>query len=834
MICCSRAPVLFLLLSLAPITAALHQAPLNGTELMPPGDLPWRVPAQFIENRGQWADSVRFAARSGCVVLQAQRGALTLWAPAPKAGAMRPRLDLVLPVEAGAEPHPADLSFTRYHVFSGDDPTRWRTDLRGSSRLIYGDDVSGVLVHVAPLPAGVELTIDVGRIRWPGVVSFGVPRNVTSRHAPGGDVVLDTGESEFRLTAPRLRKGESASFTLAPLRFDTSSNGAIRIVPIEGVTSEVGQVSMSLLWSTYFGGSGIDEITDVEVAGEGDIVLVGTTESLDVTVTPGALDDVNEPVVPGGGAQDVVVARFSTAGVAEFITYLGGKGGDRAYAASVGPDGDTFIAGTAGAGFPTTPGAFDVVNNGKKSFVTRLAEDGSSLAYSTLFGGNVWPVHMGAIAADSAGRAYFAGTASTPDLPTTAGAFDPVFTGNPDVFIGCLEPDGEALVFCTYLGGPGGQNLGSLALGQDGSVYVAGNTYSSAFPVTPGAFSNAPEGGGFVSRLDSSGSTLLASTILPKGGVVRGVAVGRDGSIYAAGQTYNQYDGFPTTPGAFSTDPLDLPCGYVTRFTPQLDELIYSTFLSSLHDCGIHAVEVDASGVATVAGVTAAALYPTTPGAMFPVGAGGADFVLTRLAPDGGSLIYSTYFGGGNNDSFLAPARLALEPTGSVVLAGQTIGTDVPMTPDAFDPTFNGELDLVVARLELLPEGVVRHGDGTPGCAGPLPMGAQNAPVPGAEDFHFTCSGAPSSSAKGLLVVSLGTLAQPWPVKGASLWVDPTLLLALVPAGSDHLGFSRVCQRMPPAAKLVGQSFAAQFLWPDPCAAGGVSASGALRVTIQP
>ena len=111
-----------------------------------------------------------------------------------------------------------------------------------------------------------------------------------------------------------------------------------------------------------------------------------------------------------------------------FSTYLGGLDSD--YAGNVVTSGSaTFVAGeTHSASFPTTPGAYDVTVDGTSdTFVTKLDASGA-LVYSTYLGGSQ-DDYNAYVAVDPAGDAYVAGVTTSSNFPTTAGAYDTVFTG---------------------------------------------------------------------------------------------------------------------------------------------------------------------------------------------------------------------------------------------------------------------------------------------------------------------------------------------------------------------------------------------------------------------
>jgi hypothetical protein len=179
-----------------------------------------------------------------------------------------------------------------------------------------------------------------------------------------------------------------------------------------------------------------------------------------------------------------------------------------------------------------------------------------SLGYSTYLGGSNSDLGAG-IAVDSAGNAYITGITSSSNFPTTAGAFQSTVGGGSfDAFVSKLNSSGSALMYSTYLGGSNYDAGNEIALDSAGNAYVTGNTFSNDFPTTAGAFQTTFSGGSydaFVSKLNSSGSTLVYSTYL--GGSdsdgAGGIAVDSSGNAYVTGLTRST--NFPTTAGAFQT-----------------------------------------------------------------------------------------------------------------------------------------------------------------------------------------------------------------------------------------------------------------------------------------
>jgi photosystem II stability/assembly factor-like uncharacterized protein len=149
--------------------------------------------------------------------------------------------------------------------------------------------------------------------------------------------------------------------------------------------------------------------------------------------------------------------------------------------------------------------------------------------------------------------------------PVTALAIDPVTQSNVyagsvgtsvDSFVTKLNPTGTGLVYSTYLGGNGSDEGTAIAIDTNNNAYVTGFTSSTNFPVSPGGvpgtgsfFGNA----GFVTKLNSSGSGLVYSTLLDSQGSTQGNGIAVDSSFgaYVTGQTSDH--NYPVTAGAYQT-----------------------------------------------------------------------------------------------------------------------------------------------------------------------------------------------------------------------------------------------------------------------------------------
>ena len=220
-----------------------------------------------------------------------------------------------------------------------------------------------------------------------------------------------------------------------------------------------------------------------------------------------------------------------------------------------------------------------------------------------------------------------------------------------DAFLTKLDPQGAALTYSTFLGGSSVESIQAITLGADGTVHATGETHSSDFPTTPGAYDRTQNGqsDAFVSALNATGTDLIYSTYLGAGDhdVGYGIVLGPGDTAYVTGVA--QSDDFPTTPGAydetFNGGNNDL---FVTRLDAQGGSLVFSTYVGGNdHDDG-EAIALDPAGNVYVVGDTNSPNYPTTPGAYDRTINSNiySDAFVTKLNPTGSALVYSTFLGG--------------------------------------------------------------------------------------------------------------------------------------------------------------------------------------------
>ncbi|MEP0545354.1 MAG: T9SS type A sorting domain-containing protein [Rhodothermales bacterium] len=340
----------------------------------------------------------------------------------------------------------------------------------------------------------------------------------------------------------------STDFPTTTDAFDTSYNGGMFDVFVARLAPD----GDALTYATFLGGSSEDYGDAVALGADGSATVVGSTPGFGFPTTTSAYDPSHN------GIFDAFVTRLSPDGsTLVYSTFLGGPSEEHATSVAVGVDGSATVVGNAaGAGFPTTAGAYDRTHNGDRDvFVTRLSPDGSALAFSTFLGGLNLDVGN-AVAVGVDGAATVVGWTQSEDFPATSRAFDTSYNGGfSDAFVTQITSDGSALVYSTFFGGLSEDRGYSVVLGVDGAPTVAGYTRSASLPSTDDASDPSYNGGqdAFVARLSPDGSALAHSTFL--GGTdtdeAFAVALGTEGTVVVIGRTVSE--GFPATTGAYDT-----------------------------------------------------------------------------------------------------------------------------------------------------------------------------------------------------------------------------------------------------------------------------------------
>lgn len=264
-----------------------------------------------------------------------------------------------------------------------------------------------------------------------------------------------------------------------------------------------------------------------------------------------------------------------------------------------------------------------------------------------------------AIALDAAGNLYIAGETRTDEFDTPpfplfplapAVPADSTLDGTIDGFIAKLSPDGNTLLYSTYVGGSGDERVHALAVDGAGNAHITGRTASTDFPThSPNAQPpyqpvNANSFDAFLLKLNASGTGYVYSTYIGGSAFDEGFDVATDdfGNAYVLG--YTNSNDLGTTEDAYQSEFAGgVSDAFVGKFAGD-GTVQYVTYLGgsgdeSNEDFGIAA---NASQQAFVTGRTTSIEFPTTPGVMAEVKGNNSGF-LSKLAADGSALTWSTY-----------------------------------------------------------------------------------------------------------------------------------------------------------------------------------------------
>ena len=622
---------------------------------------------------------------------------------------------------AGDEPLPGKSNY-----FLGSDPAKWHTNVPTYSKVKY----SGVYPGIDLVYYGNQQQLEYDFVIAPNAdpkqarLHFAGASKLKLNHDGDLEIIAKDGEIAFhKPVVYQMKDGQrqpvDGNFKLLAkniVGFELGSYDRSRELVVDPV----------LAYSTYLGGTEAEFARAIAVDQHANVYVTGQNFSSDFPLSKHALDTTSNSVYLTKLNQTGTAIDYSTYFVSDCCNEV------RAYGLAVDASGNAYLTGAAEEGFPTTSGAFQTVSKQKvgfyTGFVAKVNATGSGLVYATYLGGSGGDsTYIGydsgqAIAVDSAGDAYVTGHTDSADFPVTKGAYQSTNKSGLSAFVTKLNPEGTGLVYSTFLGGtsiaPQGDvpaDMGyAIALNSSGEAYVGGSTVLTAFPTTPDAFQTvSPSKGsfgssGFVAKLNAAGSELVFSTFLggsnpvyenngEPGDIVFGIAVDPQGNVLAAGEASST--DFPVTSNAIQSTNESSLNGFVAKLNPIGSALVYSTYLGGTDPenegrpgAVVAGVAVDKQGDAFVTGHTIATDFPVTSGAIqehnHGAGRKSSNAFLTELDP-GGSLVYSTYFGGSSYFPEYSDAgedgdgatAVSLDSLGNAYITGGTISSDFPVTP---------------------------------------------------------------------------------------------------------------------------------------------------------
>ncbi len=689
------------------------------------------IPLYFIPNKGQMDEKARFYAKTSRYTLWMTKEGL-VFDSMKSTGAIEVNEDTgndhskfkiqnsklinrdvsrLVFLDANNNPEMVPIEKTPHKVnyIKGKDRSKWLTGIQTSKAVLYKNVYKNIDLKVY----GIEKQIEYDWIVKPG----GDPQNIRIqyRNVKGtriderGNLLIETQLGELIHKRPVSFQDiclEHGAWSMEPKskgerRVDVNVNVEFKKIGENTYGFDVGEYDKSreliidpvvMAYSTFLGGSGDEYGYALAVDSSGSAYVTGETYSTDFPV-----DDAYQNSF-GGGNYDAFVTKFSASGSSlVYSTYLGGSDNEAGEGIQVNSSGKAYVTGyTHSTDFPTQS-AFQNTHGGgdKDAFVTILSSSGSSLTFSTYLGGSSTDIGY-ALALGSSDNIYVTGKTASTDFPTQNAYTATYRGGDYDAFVTKFSVSGSSLVYSTFLGGNGRDEGYGIVESSSGNAYVVGRTNGSNFPMQ-NAFQNTHGGGdydAFVTKFSSSGTSLIYSTFL--GGNLNdsgwGIAVDSSGNAYAAGDTYSS--DFPTQDAYQGTHAGGGKDAFVTKFSTTGTTLDYSTFLGGIEvDAAAHVV-VNSIGNAYVTGLTQSSDFPVKR-AYQSAYSGNFDVFVSMFSTTGSSLNFSTFLGGGDEETGRA---IAIDSTGNIYVAGFTESFDFP-TVNAYQNTLKGDLDAFVCKF---------------------------------------------------------------------------------------------------------------------------------------
>lgn len=668
-----------------------------------------KLPLRFEANEGQWAEEIRFAARSAEQSVAFTDAGAVVW--------LENGAKVSITTVGGnraARPEPAGKLASGSSYFFGQDRSKWQGNVAHYSNVAYRGVYPGVdLVYKG---AGKKLEYDFVvapqadasriRLRFDGADELRIDEK-------NGELVIRAagGGGELRQPLPfafQERGGQREQVTARYKLFGKNEAGfelgaydAARELTIDPV-----------LVATYFGGDNVDVATAVTVDRQGRVWVTGYTSSATLPLSDRPYADTR-----AGGA-DLFIVTFnpdvSGADSLVWSTYLGGDGADRPTAMAVTSDFIYIVGDTMSSNFPLGGGPVQTSRKGDTDAfliqISRTQQGLDAFWYGTYFGGDQRD-YATAIAVDANSRIYMAGYGTFGDGFTYAGgSLQAANRGGYDAFFAVFQPGAaNALIYSTFLGGARTDVATGIAVDAAGLVHLTGYTLSEDFPATGGAYRTTYAGRGdiFYARADirrQGLDGLLYATYIGGSDTDFSYAMTADaqGRLYLTGYTFSP--DFPVAGNAFRTEKAGAADVFVMRLDPAatpVSALInYATYLGGAGSELAYGIALDtATGRVAVTGYTDSTDFPAVGGALQARNGGALDgfLALVDMNATPSRLVYSSYVGGDSPD---VGYHVTADTRGNFYMVGSTTSRRLG-SPNVFQPDLSRYTDGFLVRFNL-------------------------------------------------------------------------------------------------------------------------------------
>jgi hypothetical protein len=624
------------------------------------------------------------------------------------------------PTAAGENPLPGKVNY-----FIGNDRTKWHTNIAAYARVRYRNVYPGVDLVYYGNHSQLEYDFAVSPGADASKIKFEIAGADNIRLDGSGNLVLSTANGELHFQKPQVYQESNGE--RIPVQGDyvmeDSTHVGFKLSAAD--PSQPTVIDPVLLYATYLGGSGQSQAESIAVDASGNVYVAGYTDSTDFPLT--ALGTLS------AGSQHAFVAKLNASGSAlVYADYLGGNGDDNAYALTLDSSNEVYVAGTtASSNFPTLNAYQSTSGGPSNAFVTKISADGSSLMYSTYFGGNGFDVPT-SIAVDGSSDILLAGNTTSTNFPV-ANAYQPTAAANQGGLFGTygflskFNPAGSELIYSTYFAGntnvsyPCGTSscwsapfsaVAGMAIDSGGNAYVAGSTNTYNFPTTSGVYetsTSAPQNNlaGFLGKFNASGGLTYSTYFDESSGAlttINALAVDASGDAYVTGTADSDGTFRITNPQICDPSSVGTACQYafVTELDPAGATLLYSTFLGANNGATPAAISLDATNDAYIVAYTPSSTFQIVNGIENVSTEGDQylpannDLLVIEVSPNGAAELFATYLGGSGNDT---AGSIALDASGNLYIAGTTNSSDFPVTQGSYQEALSGNTDGFIAKI---------------------------------------------------------------------------------------------------------------------------------------
>ncbi|NVO04067.1 MAG: T9SS type A sorting domain-containing protein [Bacteroidetes bacterium] len=500
-------------------------------------------------------------------------------------------------------------------------------------------------------------------------------------------------------------------------------------------------------WSTYFGGSDVDQINDIKSDVNKNLFIVGETRSANFPLFVSTTS--YQPNIAGN--IDGFVAKFHSDGAPTWLTYIGGTRSDKLTSFDFAPNGDIYCVGNTTSGDiimksksgayndPTFVGPDDATYGWLcDGFIFQIAQDGLTTPWRTYYTANS-DDRFNKCKFDASGNFFVVGQTASSNAPVVATGSQyshawahttPISTTVPFIMDGYIVrfDQNSARTWATCIGASTTTSyveddyLYNLDFDAAGNLYTVGQSSGNNYPNIPSGSgstlsTNYSQQGnnknGVITSFNNSGNILWSSYFGSTN--IQGVRI-KNGSVYITGATGSSY--LPTVPSgqyyshAWNTGSSD---AFFAAYN-NLNQLIHSTFLGGSGDDQGTSIEIDATNAIYIAGKSTSTNFPLPTGGnptnTYDHGNSGLqDYFICALYQGYTDLAWSTLVGGNDNESsgWGFPVSISIDGNNHLHLAGQSRSSSLfPLydgggLPVYFQSAKSGVYDGTITRFELQP-----------------------------------------------------------------------------------------------------------------------------------